>query len=203
MSNWLFYGVALGAALHLGCSQSASAPTEGTDAADEAQVDGARLVRLGQRVHVAPPFTGTALWKYRNGKRHTARTFKNGILEGPMVSWFNDGTTEAYTVNYKVNRKDGPAIGYYPSGKKRFEIHYKMGMRIETETWWHTNGQKSLEYKWVRGRPVMTNAWNAAGKVMPPPKPRIRRPLRQPNRRPPVKGGANRPPAKPQPEKKD
>ena len=200
MSNWIVPLSGIIASLNLGCGQPEGSPAEGSEAAADGQeIDGRRLVRLGPRVHMAPPFTGTALWKYRDGKRHTARTFKNGLLDGPMVSWFNDGKTQAYTVNYKENKKDGPAIGFYPNGSKRFEIKYKMGVRVETETWWHTNGQKSLQYQWVQGRPTRTNAWNAAGKEIAPPKPRIRRPLRQPNRRPPVKGSTNRPPAKPTP----
>ena len=177
------------ACLHLGCSQPESAPPEANES-DEAEIDGSKLVLLGRppRAHVSPPFTGTALWKYKNGKRRIARTFVNGIRQGPMVVWFDDGTTQAYTVNYKNDRMDGQAIGFYPDGKKRFERFYKLGRHIETWTSWHTNGTKSLEYKWVQGHTVVTNAWNAGGKSIPPPKPRIRRPLRQPNRRPPVKG---------------
>ena len=93
------------ACLHLGCSQPESAPPEANES-DEAEIDGSKLVLLGRppRAHVSPPFTGTALWKYKNGKRRIARTFVNGIRQGPMVVWFDDGTTQAYTVNYKNDR---------------------------------------------------------------------------------------------------
>ena len=199
MSKWIVHLIAAAACAQVGCSppEPASSGGSGFETTDQ-EIDGRRLVRLGPRFHVAPPYTGTALWKYPDGTRHTARTFKNGILEGPMVSWYDDGQTKAYTVTYKKNRKDGPAIGYFPDGKKKYEINYKMGVRIQTETWWHTNEVKCFEFTWSQGRRISGKAWDLAGKEVPLPKPKPRRPLRQPNRRPPVKGSpTNQPPVKP------
>ena len=53
---------------------------------------------------------------------NTARTFKNDILDGPMVSWYDDGQTKLYAVTYKANKKEGMATGYYQDGKKKYEI---------------------------------------------------------------------------------
>ena len=199
MSKWIVHLMAAAVCVYAGCSQPEPASSEGSETTDQ-EIDGRRLVRLGPRVHLAPPYRGTALWKYPDGTRHTARTFNNGILEGPMVSWYNDGQTKAYTVTYKKNKKDGMAVGYFPDGKKKYEINYKMGIRIQTETWWHTNEVKRFEFTWSQGRRINGKAWDLAGKEMPLPKPKPRRPLRQPNRRPPVKGSTtNHPPVKPKP----
>jgi len=201
MSKWLVHFTGAALVLAAGCGPKPVSSEGGSDSnktsGAPAEIDGARLVRLGPRVHVAPTYSGTAVWYYRNKNRHTARTFKDGILEGPMVSWYDDGQTKLYTVNYKANRKDGTATGYYRDGEKKFEINYVMGVRHATETWWHTNKQKRFEFHWEKGKQVTAKAWDPSGKEIPPPRPKPRAPLKQPGKQPATKG--NTPPAKKQP----
>ena len=199
MSRWIVHIVVAATCVQVGCQPDDSADPGDSSAADM-EIDGTRLVRLGPRVHVAPVFTGTAVWNYPNGKRHTARTFKNGILDGPMVSWYDDGQTKLYAVTYKANKKEGMATGYYQDGKKKYEISYTKGVRHNVETWWHKNGQKQYEYEWAQGKRLRAAAWDDKGAKVALPKPKRRVPLRQPGRRPPVKGGSgsstNRTPSK-------
>ncbi len=176
-------------------------PGESRDSDQE--IAGTRLVRLGSRVHVAPAFTGTAVWKYPNGNRRTARTFKNGILEGPMVSWYDDGKTKLYSVTYKANKKDGVATGYFKDGKKKYEITYIKGIRDSIETWWHSNGEKQYEFQWAQGIRKSATAWNNQGIKIEIPKGKPKAPLRQSGKSPSHKGNltplTNRPPSKASP----
>ena len=199
MNKRLVHFLSAAMLLVFGCGPKPSAGDgggESNSSAAPSEIDGARLVRLGPRVHVAPAYTGTAVWYYPNKNRHTARTFKNGILDGPMVSWYDDGQTKLYTVKYKANRKDGKATGYFRDGNPKFEINYVMGVRHSKETWWHTNNQKRFEFHWEKGKQVAAKAWDPAGKEVAPPRPKPRVPLKQPGKQPPTKG--NTPPAKKQ-----
>ena len=57
-------------------------------------------------------------------------------------------------------------------------------------TWWHKNGQRQYEYEWAQGKRLRAAAWDDKGAKVALPKPKRRVPLRQPGRRPPVKGGS-------------
>ena len=202
MSRWIFRFVLGAICVQVGCQPEAKIPPSESRDSDQ-EIDGARLVRLGSRVHVAPAFTGTAVWKYPNGNRRTARTFKNGILEGPMVSWYDDGKTQRYSVAYKANKKDGVATGYFKDGKKKYEINYIKGVRDNIETWWHSNGKKQYEFEWAQGVRKSTTAWNNQGTKIEIPKGKSKAPLRQPGKAPSSKGksplSTNRPPSKASP----
>lgn len=126
-------------------------------------------MRLGPRVHVAPAYTGTAVWYHDNKKKHIVRTFKNGVLEGPMTSWYDDGHSMQYTVNFKANKKDGVARGFFCDGTKKFEINYSMGLRNDLEIWWYNNGAKRYEFQWENGELQSAKAWDVSGTSVPPP----------------------------------
>ena len=189
MIRWVVHVTLAAAFTQSGCQPTGKAAPDQSETADQ-EIDGARLIRVGPRMHVAPAFTGTAVWRYPNGKRRTARTFKNGILEGPMVSWYDDGQTKSYSVTYKANKKDGVAIGYYKDGKMKFKIPFTKGIHKNIETWWYENGQKQFEFEWVRGRRIKETAWNDKGVQVARPKPKPNVPRRQPGWRPPSKSGS-------------
>lgn len=198
MIRWIVHFTVAAAFTQAGCQPTGKATPDQSETAEQ-EIDGARLIRVGPRMHVAPAFTGTAVWRYPNGKRRTAQTFKNGILEGPMVSWYDDGQTKQYSVTYKANKKDGVATGYYQDGTKKFQISYANGKRNNVETWWYTNGKKQFEYEWSQGKRLRASAWDDKGIEVALPKPKPRVPLQQSGRRPPIKGGStpstNRPPS--------
>ena len=105
MIRWIVHFTVAAAFAQAGCRPTERAAPGQSETADQ-EIDGTQLVRVGTRMRVVPAFTGTAVWRYPNGNRRTARTFKNGILEGPMVSWYDDGQTKSYSVTYKANKKD-------------------------------------------------------------------------------------------------
>jgi len=185
MVRWIVHFTVAAAFAQAGCRPTERAAPGQSETADQ-EIDGTQLVRVGTRMRVVPAFTGTAVWRYPNGNRRTARTFKNGILEGPMVSWYDDGQTKSYSVTYKANKKDGLAIGYYKDGKMKFKIPFTKGIHKNIETWWHENGQKQFEFEWMQGRRIKETAWDDKGVQVARPKPNV--PLRP--RRPPSKSGS-------------
>ena len=105
---------------------------------------------VGKHHYIAKHAHGTAIWYYRSGKKMTARTFRDGKLEGPMVSWYEDGKNK-YAVNYTDNKKNGEAKGWHKNEKEMFVIEYDHGIKHGKETWYWDTGAKKFEYTWYQG----------------------------------------------------
>jgi antitoxin component YwqK of YwqJK toxin-antitoxin module len=116
----------------------------------------------------------------------TARTFRDGKLQGAMVSWYEDGKKK-YAVNYTDNLKNGEAKGWYKNEKNMFVIEYDHGKKHGKETWYWDTGAKKFEYTWYQGRKTGVLAWDNKGEPMKVPPARTRQPIRQP-----VKGGSSK-----------
>ena len=203
MSRWihLIAGVAVFGMIGCGDETPVIEPEPGGVEDDETD---ATTVFLGpnRRMYKAPAVNGTVVWKYPNGNKRAARTYKNGFLHGPAVIWFEDGQSVRFKGNYSNNRLDGTVTVYYQGngdgGEPRpySEINWSNGKKNGTETWWQTNGLKWYELEWQNGRNVKKTAFDKDGKAVPFPEPRKRRPLTQSGKA--VKGGGsstNRPPA--------
>lgn len=52
-------------------------------------------------------------------------TYKNGLLDGPMKAYFDNGVIKE-TGNYTNDKRNGVFKKYYPSGKIQFIYRYKM-----------------------------------------------------------------------------
>ena len=167
-----------------GCSD-APPPEEkkatGNKSADTVEFNGRDIRVVGKHHYIAKHAHGTAIWYYRSGKKMTARTFRNGKLEGPMVSWYEDGKNK-YAVNYTDNRKNGEAKGWYKNEKPWFVIEYDHGMKHGKETWYWDTGAKKIEYTWYQGRKTAVLAWTNKGETMKVPPPLKRQPIRQPGK---------------------
>ena len=189
MNRLFVHFTAAAACVQMGCQPEANSPSSELEVTGQ-EIDGTQLVRIRDRFHVATVFTGTAIWKYSNGNRRNARTYKNGILEGPMVAWYDDGQTKLYSVTYRANEKDGVARGFFKDGKKKYEITYIKGVRDNVETWWYNNGQKQYEFVWAKGVRANMTTWDIEGNKMKIPEIKSPAPQRQPERGSPSKGGA-------------
>ncbi len=147
--------------------------------ATDDEFDGKYIRTVGKHHYVAKSAHGTAIWYFQSGKKKTARTFRNGKLEGAMVMWYEDGSKK-YAVNYTNNQKNGEAQGWYPDGKQMFSVDYDHGRRHGKETWYWNTGKKKYERTWYQGRNTGTKAWDKEGQPMVVPSSRPRQPIRQP-----------------------
>ena len=146
------------------------------------EFNGRDIRAVGSHHYIAKHADGTGIWYYQSGKKMTARTFKNGKLEGPMVSWYENGKKK-YAVNYSNNKKNGEAKGWYKSEKPLFVIEYDQGIKHGKETWHWDTGAKKFEYTWYQGRKTAVLAWSNKGEPMKVPPPRARQPIRQPGKK--------------------
>ena len=79
------------------------------------------------------PFTGNITG--RNQGR-----FKNGVMEGPWVSYHDNGQLESKGT-YKDGKKDGPWVGYYDNGQLQFKGTLKDGKEDGSWESYDKNGQ--------------------------------------------------------------
>jgi antitoxin component YwqK of YwqJK toxin-antitoxin module len=153
----------------------------GTEKANDEEFDGKYIRTVKNHHYVAKSAHGRAIWYYPSGKKKTARTFRYGKLEGPMVMWYESGMKK-YAVHYAANMKTGKAMGWYDDGKAMFVIGYEQGRRSGKETWfWKDGTSKKRECEWYRGRMTNEQAWAEDGKEIKIPSTRPRGPIRQPS----------------------
>ena len=69
------------------------------------------------------PFTGKTTGQ-------TQGTYKDGLLDGPYVSYYNNDNGQLCRKgHYKNGEKDGPWVGYYYDGQLMDKGHYKNGKK--------------------------------------------------------------------------
>ena len=69
------------------------------------------------------PFTGKTTGQ-------TQGTYKDGLLDGPYVSCYNNDNGQLCRKgHYKDGKKDGPWVGYYYDGQLMDKGHYKNGKK--------------------------------------------------------------------------
>ena len=131
MRNLCLIAALAAATLIPACSDAT--PTEkekssGSDAAADEEFEGKYIRTVKNHHYVAKSAHGRAIWYYPSGKKKTARTFRYGKLEGPMVMWYENGMKK-YAVHYAANMKTGNAMGWHDDGKAMFVIGYEQGQR--------------------------------------------------------------------------
>lgn len=69
---------------------------------------------------------GECIWYYKNGKRQTSTTYKNGIRSGLSRGWYENGT-RSYESNYKEGKLNGIHVSWYESGMLQAFAYYVNG----------------------------------------------------------------------------
>ena len=80
------------------------------------------------------PFTGKTTGQ-------TQGTYKDGLLDGPYVSYYNNDNGQLCRKgDYKDGKKDGPWVGYYYDGQLMDKGHYKDGKKDGPWVSYHGDG---------------------------------------------------------------
>jgi TonB family protein len=69
---------------------------------------------------------GPLIWFDSTGKRSQYCTFQNLTLSGPDTTWYPNGQIKT-TGSWKEGQRDGPWIGFYPSGQPSGKAMYLKG----------------------------------------------------------------------------
>ena len=80
------------------------------------------------------PFTGKTTGQ-------TQGTYKDGVLDGPYISYYNNDNGQLCRKgHYKDGKKDGPWVGYYYDGQLMEKGHYKDGKKDGPWVSYHADG---------------------------------------------------------------
>lgn len=130
---------------------------------------------------------GKATWFYPNGKPMQISTFVDGVINGELIRYEEDGSVKAKE-EYQDGRKVETQVDYYANKQKRSEtkyLHPKLVIAMQDDFWnvtlaafaargearqhgvwtaWHQNGQKMEEGTFDFGRRVgKFYSWHANG----------------------------------------
>jgi len=134
------------------------------------------------------PFTGKAYSYFPNGDTQTVVTYKDGILDGEVLSWyakdlkqleglfdngqkagiwkfyFEDGKIKKQTA-YSHNVEDGEETFWFENGNIEKKGPYTEGKLNGKYTWYYENGQKKQEGFFTAGNEDSTwSEWYETGK---------------------------------------
>jgi len=85
------------------------------------------------------PFTGKAYSYFPNGDTQTVVTYKDGTLDGEIVSWYSKGIKQLEGFVDK-GQKAGIWKLYFESGKINKQTAYSHNIEDGEETFWFENG---------------------------------------------------------------
>lgn len=77
--------------------------------------------------------------------------YKNGKLDGPQRSYFNNGKVRKVT-NYKDGFNEGAQITYNNNGQKESEIYFKAGKKQGTWKYYFDSGKVARTENWKDGK---------------------------------------------------
>ena len=134
------------------------------------------------------PFTGQAYSYFPNGDTQTVVTYKDGIPDGAIISWYakglkqvegflengqRAGTWKLYfesgkikkQTSYSHNVEDGEETLWFENGNIEKKGTYAEGKLNGKYTWYYENGQKQQEGYFIAGREDSTwSEWYETGK---------------------------------------
>ena len=90
------------------------------------------------------PFSGTIIYRYRNGKLKYKRNFKAGQLDGLATGWYGNGEKKI-EANFKDGQANGLLTEWYDNGQIHSETNFKDGQLDGLVTDWYKNGQKKIK----------------------------------------------------------
>ncbi len=64
---------------------------------------------------------------------------------------------------YKEGKLDGPLLSWHENGQKEQESNWKDGQVDGTLTLWHKNGKKMLQGTMKSGKTISKQFWNSKG----------------------------------------
>jgi antitoxin component YwqK of YwqJK toxin-antitoxin module len=129
MKYLFFYIIPLLAFLNISCSQRQIVITE-----DQVPDD---IFYLQDEIH---PYTGECVIYYKNTEHlKEVMTFKNGLLDGPRISYYIDGSIKCKGY-YSNGNLDGKWRGYDKKGKMIYEVQYRNDTLIGKFISWYSTG---------------------------------------------------------------
>jgi hypothetical protein len=108
-----------------------------------------RLYREALRVWVQPPadFTGTWVTWHVNGQKSYEREFRNGMLNGLSLIFYDNGS-KLHQQYYIDSVPSDTAFFWYPDGRKKSQGDYTNRKRTGTWIFWDADGSvDTVEYK--------------------------------------------------------
>jgi antitoxin component YwqK of YwqJK toxin-antitoxin module len=104
------------------------------------------------------PFTGTAYTPLPNGDTQTVVTYKNGILDGEVVSWYAKDHKQVEGL-FDKGQKTGVWKLYFESGKVKRATTYSNNIEDGEETFWFENGNVEKKGTYSEGKLNGKYAW--------------------------------------------
>ncbi len=87
------------------------------------------------------PFSGTIILKHKNEKVSGRTSYQNGILNGPCLTWYDNGHKES-EVNFKNGKFEGLYSKWHRNGQRYSESRFVNGELIEgSEKYWNSKGE--------------------------------------------------------------
>ena len=112
------------------------------------------------------PFTGKAVAYYRNGRKMTEISYKDGKQDGLKSHWYESGQKWVER-NYKDGKMHGPYNWWYESGLKKTEGNFEEGELHEHVIGWYDNGQTRDEAFYIGGFMDSIIVWKPDGEKCP------------------------------------
>lgn len=112
------------------------------------------------------PYSGYYVQVDKNEKIRNLRYFINGILDGPTVSWRENGL-KFHQGGYKEGKKHGILTQWSDKSIKVLEQNYKHGKLDGLSVRWYKGGQKRSEQIFQDGSIVTAIGWKPNGERCP------------------------------------
>jgi antitoxin component YwqK of YwqJK toxin-antitoxin module len=109
---------------------------------------------MGERV----PFTGKAYAYFANGDTQTVVTYKDGLLDGEVVSWYAKDQKQVEGI-FDKGQKTGVWKLYFESGKIKRQTTYSNNVEDGEETFWFENGNMEKKGMYSEGKLNGKYAW--------------------------------------------
>jgi antitoxin component YwqK of YwqJK toxin-antitoxin module len=104
------------------------------------------------------PFTGRAYAYFPTGDTQTVVSYKDGILDGEVVSWYSKDHKQVEGV-FEKGQKTGIWKLYFESGKIKRETTYANNVEDGEETFWFENGNVEKKGTYSEGKLNGKYAW--------------------------------------------
>lgn len=112
------------------------------------------------------PYTGYYVQLDRKKRIRSLRHFREGILDGPVVSWWENGLKHTKG-QYRCGKKDGLWISWTEKNLKSTEQNFFNGKLDGLTTRWYKNGKKSYEQIFENGKILTAIGWKPDGERCP------------------------------------
>ena len=108
------------------------------------------------------PFTGIAVAYYRNGRKMTETSYKDGKQDGLKSHWYESGQKWVER-NYKDGKMHGLYTMWYENGQWRRTGNHMDGKMVGIWTHWYENGQQRDELFYFDGYKESAIVWKPNG----------------------------------------